>query len=82
MNVRIDQGVRSGQLDRREAVRLRTEFRSLTNLEARYRRGGLSQWERSDLNQRFDRLSQRIRWERRDNDRRGDRRDHRGHRGY
>lgn len=63
---RIDQGVRNGQLTRPEARRLRSEFNGLVNLEARYRRGGLSQWERRDLNQRFDRLSQRIRWERQD----------------
>lgn len=65
---RIDQGVRSGQLNRREASNLRAEFRTLVNLEARYRRSapGLTQWERRDLDNRFDRLAQRIRWERRD----------------
>jgi hypothetical protein len=69
---RIDQGVRSGQLSRREAASLRAEFRSLVNLEARYRRSapGLTQWERRDLDNRFDRLAQRIRWERRDWERR------------
>lgn len=66
LDARIDQGVRTGQLSRREAVRLRTEFRGLVSLEARYRRGGLSQWERNDLNNRFDRLSRQIRYERND----------------
>ena len=42
---RIDQGVRSGQLSRREATRLRSEFNSLVRLEGQYRRGGLSAWE-------------------------------------
>lgn len=65
---RIDQGVRSGQLNRREAANLRSEFRAIVNLEYRYRRSvpGLTQWERRDLDNRFDRLAQRIRWERRD----------------
>ncbi|RVT43100.1 hypothetical protein [Sphingobium algorifonticola] len=40
---RIDQGVRSGALNRAEAQRLRTEFRDLARLEANYRRSnGLS----------------------------------------
>ena len=64
---RIDQGVRSGQLDRREANRLRAEFNSLVRREHAYRRGGLSNWERADLDRRFDRLSAQIRYERRDN---------------
>lgn len=65
---RIDQGVRRGQLTRPEAVRLRSEFRQIVNLEARYRRSapGMTNWERRDLDNRFDRLAQRIRWERRD----------------
>jgi hypothetical protein len=67
---RIDQGVRNGQLSRREAVRLRGEFNSLLRLEANYRRGGLTAWERQDLDRRFDRLSAQIRHERRDYDHR------------
>lgn len=72
---RIDMGVRNGQLSRVEARRLRGEFRGLVRLEYRYRAGGLSRWERTDLNRRFDLLSAKIRYERRDRDnRRGDRR--------
>lgn len=67
---RIDQGVRNGQLSRREATRLRGEFSSLLRLEAGYRRGGLTAWERTDLDRRFDRLSAQIRDERRDRDNR------------
>lgn len=67
---RIDQGVRNGALSRREAVSLRGEFNSLLRLEASYRRGGLTAWERADLDRRFDRLSARIRIERRDRDNR------------
>lgn len=63
---RIDVGLRNGQLSRREAARLRAEFNSLLQLEANYRRGGLTGWERSDLDRRFDRLSAQIRYERAD----------------
>ena len=66
---RIDQGVRTGQITRNEAVRLRGEFRSLVNLERRYSANGLTRWERADLDRRFDTLSARIRWDRHDNDR-------------
>lgn len=67
---RIDQGLRNGQLSRREATRLRSEFNALLRLEANYRRGGLTAWERTDLDRRFDRLSAQIREERRDRDNR------------
>ncbi|MBN8553301.1 MAG: hypothetical protein J0L52_10450 [Caulobacterales bacterium] len=73
---RIDQGVRNGQLTRREAGRLRSEFRQLIQLEHRYSRGGLNRWERNDLNRRFDRLSAMIRYERRDRGGRGGGRRH------
>lgn len=63
LDARIDQGIRSGSLNRREATRLRTEFRDLARLEARYRasRPGLTVAERRDLDRRFDALSARIR---------------------
>jgi hypothetical protein len=67
---RIDQGVRTGSLSRREATRLRSDFNSLARLEASYRRGGLSSWERADLDRRFDRLEAQIRYERHDRDNR------------
>ncbi|QTC91405.1 hypothetical protein [Brevundimonas goettingensis] len=67
---RIDMGVRNGSLSRREAGRLRGEFNSLARLEASYRRGGLSGWERADLDRRFDRLEAQIRYERHDRDNR------------
>ncbi len=68
---RIDQGVRNGQLTRNEAYRLRAEFRDLNRLEDHYRRGGLNNWERADLDRRFDGLAAKVRWERRDGDRYG-----------
>jgi len=63
---RIDVGIRNGSLNRNEAVRLRTEFRQIARLENRYRRNGLSVAERRDLDRRFDALSARIKYERRD----------------
>lgn len=69
---RIDVGVRNGSLTRVEAARLRGEFRALNRLETRYRMsgGGLSAWERADLNRRFDVLSARINFNRHDGQRR------------
>ena len=67
---RIDQGVRNGQLSRREAQVLRRDFNQLARLEANYRRNGLTRWERQDLDRRFDALEARIRYERRDRDNR------------
>lgn len=65
---RIDMGVRNGSLTRAEARSLRNEFHHIARLEARYRAtgGGLEPWERRELDVRFDRLSERIRFERHD----------------
>src|SRR4051794_17021499 len=59
---RIDQGVRSGELNGREAVRMRSQFRDIERLEAQYRRSGgrLTAYERADLNRRFDRGRRRF----------------------
>lgn len=69
---RIDQGIRSGALSRREATQLRSEYRGLVRLEARYRasRPGLTQWERRDLDRRYDALSAKVRYEKHDRDHR------------
>lgn len=66
LDARIDAGVRSGDLTRQEALGLRSDFRAVAGLEASYRRDGLSTWERTDLDRRFDALSSRIRFERND----------------
>ena len=72
---RIDRGVQNGTLNRREAQRLRAEFRQINQLEYRYRRSnGLSLSERRDLDRRFDALSRRVRFERNDRQDRQDRR--------
>lgn len=78
LDERIDRGVRSGCLSRREAYRLRGEFRQIAFLERRYRMSppGLTRWERDDLNARLDRLARQIRYECRDGNGRG------GHGGY
>jgi hypothetical protein len=58
---RIDWGVRTGALTRGEAATLRAQFNDIARLEARYRVGGLSAWERRDLDVRLDRLDVQIR---------------------
>lgn len=65
---RIDMGVRNGTLNPREARGLRNDLRGLVNLESRYRasRPGLTPPERADLDRRYDALSARIHWEKRD----------------
>lgn len=65
---RIDQGVRSGALNRAEATRLRTQVRDLARLEVRYQRSGngLSRAERRDLDARYDRLATRVRFQKND----------------
>jgi hypothetical protein len=65
---RIDLGVRTGHITRREAVTLRADFQRIARLERSYRRGGLTVRERADLDRQFDRLSARIRWEANDRD--------------
>ena len=77
IEARINQGIRSGALTRREAVQLRAQFRGIANLEARYRasRPGLTMAERRDLDRRFDALERSIRVQKNDRDNRG-----RGHR--
>ena len=66
---RIDRGVRNGRLTRREAASLRSEYRTIARLETHYRANGLSNWERADLDRRFDALAARIRWDRTDGQR-------------
>jgi hypothetical protein len=63
---RIDRGLQRGDLTRREAFRLRREMDQVARLEHRYRMNGLSNWERADLDRRFDRIAAQIRWERND----------------
>ena len=66
LNDRINVGLRDRSLSRVEAARLRVEFNNIARLEARYRANGLNRFERTDLQRRFDYLSNRIMAERRD----------------
>jgi len=63
---RIDQGVRTRQLSVREAGRLKNELNNLVRLERAYQRDGLSRRERMELDRRYDALSAKVRYERRD----------------
>jgi hypothetical protein len=67
LDTRIDRGVQRGDLTRREAFRLRREMNDVARLEHRYRANGLSNWERADLDRRFDRVASQIRFQRHDN---------------
>lgn len=73
LDARIDGGVRSGDLTRAEATRLRAEYRDLITAESRYRAndGRIDARERADLDRRFDLLSARVRYERQDEQDRG-----------
>lgn len=70
---RIDQGVRQGSLTRGEAVRLRSQFRNIVQLESRYRRseGRLTAGERADLDTRLTALKARVFVNKHDAQRRG-----------
>ena len=67
---RIDVGLRNGSLSRSEGRRLENELNRLVRLERSYMRGGLTRWERNDLDRRYDRLAVQVRIERRDRDNR------------
>jgi hypothetical protein len=67
---RIDRAAYNRAISPREANSLRNELNGIVRLEAQYRRHGLTRWEMSDLDRRYDRLSARIRVERADNNRR------------
>jgi hypothetical protein len=94
MRVRIQAGVQSGAISRQEAVSLRANLRSLTQLERQYSRGGLTNQEQQELQRRLRALRQDVRradggangryddWDRqndRDDDRDDDRYDGRGY---
>ncbi|WP_309629936.1 hypothetical protein [Brevundimonas sp.] len=65
---RIDRAAYNGRISRREAQNLRFQLEEYQRLEWRYRRDGLSNWERRDLQDRLDRISRNLREERRDRD--------------
>ena len=64
---RIEQGIRSGELTRREARELLREQREIAALEARFRADGrLSPWEYRILDRELDDASRNIRQEKHD----------------
>lgn len=67
---RIDQGIRSGALNRNEAYRLKADLRQIVGLQYRYQRsgGGLDRRELADLDRRYDSLSARVRVQKNDRD--------------
>lgn len=69
---RIDQGIRSGGLDRREAFKLQGQLRGIQNLAYRYRLSGgrIGMRERADLERRYDALSAKVRFDKHDGQRR------------
>ena len=63
---RIDRAAYRGTISRREAQNLRWQLSEYQRVEWRYRRDGLSRWERNDLEQRLDRIRHDLREDRRD----------------
>ena len=57
----LDDGIRSGNISRRSATRLRAQLRQISQLERQYSMGGFNGWERSDLRERSRTLSMNIR---------------------
>lgn len=61
LDARLQAGIRQGSIDRQEAQGLRPQIRELTRLERQYSRGGLTQNERRDLQQRIRTVRQQLR---------------------
>ena len=71
MEARIERGIRSGDLTRREADRLREELREIKRREDRMREDGrLNDRERAKLHADLDRLDRHITQEKRDDQKR------------
>ena len=71
MEVRIQRGLKTGDLTRREADRLREELREIKRREDRMRSDGrLNDRERARLHEDLDRLDRHITREKRDEQRR------------
>jgi hypothetical protein len=68
LSQRIDQGIRSGALNRNEAYRLKSQLRDVVGLEYRYARSGgrIDMRERADLDRRFDAISAQVRVQKHD----------------
>jgi len=60
IGLRIDDGVRAGDLTYGQASRLRGELREITDLDARYQDDGMTEWQVRDLNSRLSLLASRV----------------------
>ena len=67
---RIDVGLRNGELTRREHAQLSAELNQIVRVEASYRRHGVDNRERADLDRRYAMLTQDIKRAAYDRDRR------------
>ncbi|NNM75864.1 hypothetical protein HJG53_02950 [Sphingomonas sp. ID1715] len=71
INFQISRGVQNGTINQREASRLRYDLGQLWRVAQRYyATDGLNGWEAQDLQRRVSMLEDRVRFERRDDDRR------------
>lgn len=61
LETRLQAGIRSGEIDRNEAVSIRQQLRQLTRLDRRYSRNGYTQEERRDIQQRIRDTRQQLR---------------------
>jgi hypothetical protein len=61
LQTRIQAGVQSGAISRRDAAPLRQQMRQLIQLERQYSRNGLTVQERNELQQRLRSLRQQVR---------------------
>jgi|GEM_PF-2364336 len=68
---RIWEGVRTGDLTRREARRLSVQVDALEERADEYSRGGFSRWERREIKDRYRDISERVYVQRHDGDYRG-----------
>lgn len=60
VNASVEAGLAAGELTPDEARAIRVEMAALVGLEGRYRLGGLSRWEKLDLDRRFTVVHDRI----------------------
>ena len=60
IRLRINDGVRDGDLSIGQAARLRGELREIVDLDARYQDDGMSDWQSHDLNSRLSLLGARL----------------------
>jgi hypothetical protein len=65
---RIERAMRSGELTRREGIRLSERLNDIERLQARYRVNGYTRWEVADLDRQLDQLEHRVYAQSRDSD--------------